>query len=74
MGDTSLAAERVRVDAIRSIAPIQRLVQALELSESVRALAIARLEILHADRTELELMELLVGAPLMRRHQDKPHA
>jgi hypothetical protein len=65
MHDTSPAAEAVRVAAIRRLPPTQRLLQALELSESVRALALARLRDLHRDRTELELVELLLGAPLI---------
>jgi hypothetical protein len=65
MHDTSPAAEAVRVAAIRRLEPTQRLVQALELSESVRALALARLRRLHRDRTELELVELWMGTPLI---------
>ena len=65
MRDTSPAAEAARVDAIRRLEPMQRLMQALELSESVRALALGRLRELHGDRTELELVELLLGAPLI---------
>lgn len=65
MRDTTSAAEQARLDAIRRLEPIQRLMQALELSESVRALALSRLRKLHADRTELELVELLIGAPLI---------
>ena len=65
MRDTTPAAEQARLDAIRRLEPIQRLMQALELSESVRALALSRLRELHADRTELELVELLIGAPLI---------
>jgi hypothetical protein len=65
MRDTTPAAERVRTDAIRRLAPTQRLAEALELSESVRALALSRLRALHADRTDFELVELLVGAPLL---------
>ena len=65
MGDTTPAAEQARLDAIRRVAPIQRLTQALELSESVRALALSRLRELHPDRTELQLVELLVDAPLV---------
>jgi hypothetical protein len=67
MRDTTAAAEQVRIDAIRRTEPIQRLVQALELSESVRALSLSRLRELHPDRTELELIELLIGAPLIPR-------
>ena len=65
MRDTTPAAEQARLDAIRQIEPIRRLTQALELSESVRALALSRLRALHADRTDLELVELLIGAPLV---------
>ena len=65
MLDTTAAAEQARIAAIRQVEPIQRLAQALELSESVRALALSRLRKLHAGRTELELVELLVGAPLI---------
>ena len=65
MRDTTPAAEQARLDAIRRIEPIQRLRQALELSESARALALSRLRILHGDRTELELAELLLGVPLV---------
>ena len=65
MRDTSPAAEAARVDAIRRLEPMQRLMQALELSESVRALALARLRGLHRDRTELELVELWMGTSLI---------
>lgn len=65
MRDTTPAAEQVRLEAIRRIEPIQRLRQALELSDSVRALALSRLRTLHADRTELELVELLLGVTLV---------
>ena len=74
MRDTSPAAEQARLDAIRQIEPIQRLAQALELSESVRALALSRLRALHADRTDLELVELLIGAPLMPARPAGPAA
>ena len=62
MRDTTAAAEQVRLDAIRRLQPAQRLMQALELSDLVRALALRRLRELHADRTELELMKLLTEA------------
>ena len=65
MRDTTPEADRVRLDAIRRVAPIQRLTQALELSESVRAFALAELRKRHPDRTEFELVELLRGAPLV---------
>ncbi|MEO6066681.1 MAG: hypothetical protein ABJB33_06685 [Gemmatimonadota bacterium] len=65
MRDTTPAAEQVRLEAIRRLDPIQRLAQALELSESMRAFALSRLRQVHADRTDLQLMELLAGAPLI---------
>ena len=63
--DTTPAAEYAQLDAIRRLEPIQRLMQALDLSDSIRALALSRLRELHPDRTELQLVELLVGAPLV---------
>ncbi len=74
MRDTTPAAEQVRLDAIRRIEPVQRLMQALDLSESVRALALARLREQHTDRTELELVELLIGAPLIPARPAGPAA
>ena len=67
MSDTTPSAEEARLDAIRRLEPIQRLIQALELSESARALALARLRELHPGRSDLELVELLGGAPLIPR-------
>ena len=65
MRDTAPAADQAQLEAIRRVEPIERMKQALELSESVRALAVSRLRELHAGRTELELVELLHGAPLI---------
>jgi hypothetical protein len=66
MRDTSAEAEEVRLEAIRRMPPVQRLAQALALSETMRALALTRLREPHPDRTQLELVELLIGAPLVR--------
>ena len=74
MHDTTAAAEQVRIEAIRRVEPIRRLVEALRLSESVRALALSRLRKLHADRTELELVELLIGGPLIPTRSAGPTA
>jgi hypothetical protein len=74
MRDTTPAAEQVQLDAIRRMAPSQRLAEALELSESVRALALSRLRQLHADRTDLELVELLIGAALIPPRSPGPSA
>jgi hypothetical protein len=65
MNDTSAAAERVRLAAIRGVEPVERLRRAFELSESVRALALSRLRQVHSERTDLELVELLLGETLV---------
>ena len=65
MRDTTQAAEQVRVEAIRRLEPGLRLRQALELSESFRSLAVSRLRGWHPERTDLELVELLLGGPLI---------
>lgn len=67
MQDTTAAAEQVRLAAIRSLDPVERLRQALELSESARALALSRLSEIHPGRTELELVELVLGVTLVPR-------
>lgn len=65
MRDTTPAAEDVRSDAIRRIDPAERLRQAFALSEFVRDLALTRLRGLHPHRTDLELVELMLGRPLV---------
>jgi hypothetical protein len=65
MHDTTAAARQVQAEAIRRLDPVQRLRQALELSESVRALELARLRTLHAGRTDVELVELLINTTLI---------
>jgi hypothetical protein len=42
----------------------ERLRQALAWSETVRAVALARLRAMHPGRTDLELVELMTGARL----------
>jgi hypothetical protein len=74
MRDTTLAVEEARLDAIRRVAPMQRLLQALELSETIRALQLTRFRELHPDRTDLELVELLIGAPLIPARPAGPTA
>jgi len=66
MRDTTPEAARVQTDAIRRLAPIERLAEALALSESVRAWVLSRLRERYPDRTDLELVELLAGGPLRR--------
>jgi hypothetical protein len=65
MRDTTPAADQARLDAIRRMEPVQRLVRTLELSEWVRAVALARLRTAHPDYRDLELVELLLGRPLV---------
>ena len=65
MRDTTAAAEAIRVAAIRRMAPAERLRQALVLSESVRTVALARLRVLHPGRSDLELVEILLGCQLV---------
>ena len=69
-----MAVEEARLDAIRRVAPMQRLLQALELSETIRALQLTRFRELHPDRTDLELVELLIGAPLIPARPAGPTA
>jgi hypothetical protein len=64
MGDTTPAAQEVRVAAIRLMETAERLRQALAWSETVRAVALARLRAMHPGRTDLELVELMTGARL----------
>jgi hypothetical protein len=74
MRDTTAEADEVQLDAIRHMAPGLRLAQALELSESVRRLALTRLRTLHPDRSDLELVELLLGAPIIPPRVSGPAA
>jgi hypothetical protein len=71
MPDTTLAAEAVRLAALRRMDPAERLRQAFDLSEWARALALARLRQVYPDQTELELVERVLGRSLVPR---APHA
>ena len=62
--DTSLATEQVVLDAIRRTDPVQRMREALALSESMRAVALNRLRTRYPDRTLMQLVELMLGEPL----------
>lgn len=73
MRDSTLVAEQVRLEAIRRLEPAQRLHQAFALSESVRRLALASLAERYPGRTELELVEILLGAPLLPAGSRPPH-
>ena len=65
MRDTTVAAEQVRLAAIRAMPPAQRLRQAIELSERARAIALAAMRERHPGRSDLELVELLLGQQLI---------
>lgn len=54
------------------MAPVERLAQALEWSEFVRGLALTRLRKLYPQRTDLELVELMLGECLMPRRPNGP--
>ncbi len=65
--DTTPAAEQVRVEAIRRTDPSRRLREALDLSETTRAVALSRLRAIHPGRSDLELVELMLGRTLVPR-------
>ena len=60
MRDTLAAAESVRVAAIRRSDPVDRLRRALELSDTVRSLALARLRLVLPGQTDAQLVEVLL--------------
>lgn len=64
MVDTSPEAEAVARAAILGRPPIERLRDALELSEMLRALALARLRRLHPEDSPITLVERLTGESL----------
>ena len=61
MGDTTAAAERVRVAAIRSIDPVDRMLQAIALSEWTRELALTRLRAAYPDQTDAQLVSMMLN-------------
>jgi hypothetical protein len=65
MRDTQPEAEAMRLAAIRRMAPGERVRQALELSEWVRQLALAELRKHYPGRSDLELVELMLGVRLV---------
>ncbi len=65
MHDTTPAAEAVRLAAIRGMSAVERLQQVFELSESVRQLALAGLRARHPGCSDVELLELFLGARLL---------
>jgi hypothetical protein len=65
MRDITAAAEQVYLEAIRRQEPTQRLRQALAFSEWARRLALASLAERFPERTQLELVEILLGNALV---------
>jgi hypothetical protein len=71
--DTQLAAESVRLTAIRRISLATRVRRALDLSEWARGLARAALRERHPHRSDLELVELLLGVELVPAANSRKH-
>jgi hypothetical protein len=67
MRDTSTEAIAVVRATIRAIDPVDRLRAALAHSEAMRDLALARLRVRYPNRSTLELVELLLGQPLISK-------
>ena len=65
MHDASSEAVAVARAAVRRRAPVQRMRDALELSEALRALALSRLRSLHPDDSPIALVERLTGESLL---------
>ncbi|MBA2292716.1 MAG: hypothetical protein H0W15_09725 [Gemmatimonadales bacterium] len=63
--DTTPAAERLRLAAIRAMPPEVRLREALRLSEMVRSLTLTGLRPLHPNLSELRLVEIVLGKRLI---------
>lgn len=64
MHDTSPEAAAVVRAAVQRRPPVQRMRDALELSQSLRALALARLRSLHPADSPIALVERLTGESL----------
>jgi hypothetical protein len=64
MHDTSSEAAAVVRAAVQRRSPVQRMRDALELSESLRALALARLRSRHPAESPIALVERLTGESL----------
>lgn len=64
MYDTSPEAAAIACAAVRRRYPAQRMRDALELSETLRALALSRLRRLHPGDPPISLVKRLTGEPL----------
>jgi hypothetical protein len=69
MRDTLLAAQTIRLTAVRRMAPAERVRHALELSEWARGLALAGLRERHPGCSEVELVELGFASHVTRAAQ-----
>ena len=67
MRDTSTEAIAVVRATIRAVDPVDRLRKALAHSEAMRDLALARMRVRYPNRSTLELVELLLGQPLISK-------
>ncbi len=67
MRDTTMAADRIRLAAVRQMEPAERLRQMFALSESARGLALSGLRERYVGLTDLELVEILLGQRLVPR-------
>jgi hypothetical protein len=75
MRDTSPEAEAIALDAIRRRPPVERMREALELSETLRALALERWRRAYPADTVIQLVERMTGESLglAARTGPKPH-
>jgi len=69
--DTAPAAEAVQTAALRRQRPADRIRQALQLSESTRAIGLTALRRWHPEQTDRELVELLLGSTLPSRDRSR---
>lgn len=61
MDDTTAAAELVRIAAIRDMDPVDRMRQAIVLSEWTRELALTRLRAVHPGQTDAQLVAMMLN-------------
>jgi hypothetical protein len=69
MRDTRPEADQLQLDALRAMAPGARIRLALDLSETMRQLALSRLRVRYPDRSDVELVEIMLGLSSCR-HQN----
>lgn len=74
MQDTRPEAAAVQREAIRRMAPMDRLRAALQMSETLRATALEALRRRHPGESTLELVARLSGEPMVSRERRGPIA